>query len=687
MPGPTFSFQDGWSRIASRWCARWLCCATIRDAEQVVLDIGGKMPARRNFWYLYGMPIFALTVLCGLVYSNSLQNSFHLDDYYMIVDNPGIREVQPAWRHFMDPATVSAIKSIVVYRPLLPLTLSLNYAFSGLQPTSYHVFSIVTHTVASVFVFLLLEALLGFRAEASLPEAARRRAAFFAATVFAVHPISGFPVNYLCGRDLLMMQAFLAICFFSYVRMRKLGETPLRWTITLLFLVLSLFSKSNAVMAPVVILLFEFFIAGESLTSRRLWLRVLPFAATVIVFHLWVQFFVRFSVVENALAEGFRTSVVYLMTQIKLHLFHYLRNFLWPFEVRGIPFVEKVETPQDVHMLLGLLFIIGTLGAGWRLRHRSPVVSFCIFAYWVMMSLESSVLPLHRLAADYRVYPALPFLLLIIFLVVFTFLPSRPATTLALVLLLFFGGSSYAMNRHFMDDKSFYGQSVRYGSDETGTMNYGMSFRGEDDETARKYLELSLQINPMYYLAYINLGLYYMDMGKGEKGLMLVRKGASLSPVIGKDLSYYWLAIAYEKAGDLTNARNAIMESLKYNSYNLDYLYEAAFIAQALSRFDEALGYLDRVHQSQPNFKLSRFIAGWCYQATGRIEKGLEEYRLALHYTPYCAQTYANMGYALMELVRYEEAAGFFEGYLQFVPTDEGARISREECLKRKEQP
>jgi tetratricopeptide (TPR) repeat protein len=638
-----------------------------------------KAPAGAGFFGAYLLPLGLLAALVVLVYSNTLSNGFHLDDYYMIVKNPGITRVQPLGRHFLDPGTMSSLKSLQQYRPLLPLTLSLNYAVSGLAPATYHLFNIAVHYVAVVFFYLFFLTLLENWGQGWSAGTATKWTAFGAAAIFAVHPISGFPVNYLCARDLLMMQAAQAGSLYCYVRMRRVGETPLRWAVTLGLFVLSLLSKPNAAMAVIVVFLFETLVAREKVLSKELWLRVLPFVLMVVLFQGFTRFILGFSDLDQALADP-GSSFGYLLTQVKLHLFHYLRNLVWPFEIRGLPYVKQVKSVLDPQMLVALAFIGATIAVAWLVRRRAPVMAFAIFAYWATMLPESSFLPLHRIAADYRAYPGLPYLGLVIAMLAFRYLPPKAAPMFLAALLVYFGASAYAMNRHYRDDKSFWAQSVRYGGDETATMNYALCFRGQDEGIAKTYLEKALQINPYYYFGNINLGLFYIDHGEKEKGLALVKQGVSYSPRICLDHSLYWLAVAYEKVGDLKGAHDAIVGALGYNPNDIDYLYEAAFIAQALAQYEEALRYLGAIHQREPNIKISRFIAGWCHQVLGRHDQAVAEYLLAIKYRPDYPQTYVNLGYALISLGRSRDACGYFEKFLELEPGNQGVRKALEAC-------
>src|SRR6188768_2493397 len=82
-------------------------------------------------------------------------NVFPLDDFYRVTANPGIQQVHPIWRHFVDPSTMSTLPRITAYRPLLPLTLSLNYWWGGEQPAGYHAVNLACHAISSVLVYVL----------------------------------------------------------------------------------------------------------------------------------------------------------------------------------------------------------------------------------------------------------------------------------------------------------------------------------------------------------------------------------------------------------------------------------------------------------------------------------------------------------------------------------------------------
>jgi Tfp pilus assembly protein PilF len=617
---------------------------------------------------------------CALVFCNTLHNSFHLDDFYSIKDNPGIRHVWPPWRHFLDPTTFSSIQSTVQYRPLLPLTLSLNYALHSETLPGYHMVSIATHALATVVCYLFFLRVLRVLRPAKIAERQWPWLAWFAALWYGLHPIAGFPVNYLIARDLLLMQLFFLLALYSYVRMRMAGECWWRWCVTLLCALAALMAKTNAVVLPGMLFLLEFIVFREPWTSWRAWRRIGIGVAVVALFLIWINYVVRFSDAANLLA-GDRAG--YLRAQLQVHLFTYVRNVAWPFAIRALPEVDLATAWLDWRVLLGALVIAGSVAAALWCWRRAPLVAFAILAYWCMVTLESSVFPLHIKVTDYRTYPALPYVTALFAYAVLRMLRGAAAVVVCTVITLYFGCATFVMNRHYSNEETFWRHSMRHGTGALGTMNYAMQFAGKDDATARKYLEDALRLNPCYYLANVNYGLCLLRLGDRTRGLDYVRKGADCTPATCKDLSYRWLAEAYATVGDASNAYEAIAICAAANPRQLDNVYRAAYLAQAAQRYAEALAHLRHVHAQTPNIEISRFIAGWAHQAQGQLDAALAEYALATNYTPAYAQTYANMGYALKQLGRYAEAATAFEQHLALAPSNTGARAALNECREK----
>ena len=82
----------------------------------------------------------AILAVCAIAYANALDGPFVFDDGISIVDNPHVRSLSPLSRAMSAPPGSGASG-----RPLVALSLALNYRFGGLDPFGYHLFNVLVH--------------------------------------------------------------------------------------------------------------------------------------------------------------------------------------------------------------------------------------------------------------------------------------------------------------------------------------------------------------------------------------------------------------------------------------------------------------------------------------------------------------------------------------------------------------
>src|SRR3984893_12050843 len=167
-----------------------------------------------------------LLAAVALIYGNTLRNEFTMDDGIYVLRNPQVTNASV--RGLFAPNKVSA-----VFRPLSFATFALNWRFGGAHPFGFHLFNLILHAVASLLLYLLLEALLG----ASPPA---RAVAFAAVLVFAVHPLHTEAVSSVVGRAELLAAGFLFAAWILHLGDRQIPA--------LICFILALLSKESAVL-------------------------------------------------------------------------------------------------------------------------------------------------------------------------------------------------------------------------------------------------------------------------------------------------------------------------------------------------------------------------------------------------------------------------------------------------------
>jgi hypothetical protein len=124
-------------------------------------DPPGERPSRLGRW---GPPL--LLVFAGLAaYANSFSGPFVFDDGGSIVDNPTIRHLAQLGSVLRPPAGGLTVSG----RPVLNLTLALNYAVGGTTVGGYHAVNLAIHLLAGLTLFGIARRTGGRRARPATP--------------------------------------------------------------------------------------------------------------------------------------------------------------------------------------------------------------------------------------------------------------------------------------------------------------------------------------------------------------------------------------------------------------------------------------------------------------------------------------------------------------------------------------
>ncbi len=571
-----------------------------------------------------------VALACAVVFANALPNALVLDDQFRVVNNPGIQRFWPPWRHFVEPRTTSTLDRIAQYRPLLPLTLSINYALGGDSVVGFHLGNLALQIAASLLAFFLCLELVGHWSPTPPGRAAVLVIAGFSALLFAVHPVSGIAVNYISARDLLLMQVFFLALLLVYARMRRLGATVSRWALVLFLLALSLLAKTNLVVAPLIFVAFDVILAGSALGDWRVWFRAALAAGVVAAFFLLTQIGLGFSDLSQV-TQADASPLQYGLTQARLHLFHYLPHFVWPFPIRLLPYIAPSGF-GEYRVWLGLLFVVATVGLAWRVRRTAPIIAFCIIVYWILMIPESSILPLYQLAVDYRPYAGSLFLFLGLASLLVGAAGVGPAALALALFSLYIGAASIASNAHWRTGEQLWTHSVAYGGDAVAHLNLAMSIADRRDPRVRAELEESLRLEPNYALAHIDLCVLQLELGETAAGLERCEYAARIAPSWAQ--SHYWLAYAYRRLGRPQEAAAESARAAEIDPDNLRYPYEAARDAQVIQDWSASLRLAELVRQRDPEYQEIAFVHGVALQMVGRTQEAIDEYAQFLRTHP-----------------------------------------------------
>ncbi|HEY3239195.1 MAG TPA: hypothetical protein VGL92_06515, partial [Acidimicrobiia bacterium] len=212
--------------------------------------------------------LLALVVTATLLtFAPVLGNDFvRWDDHVNLLENPHYRGL--GWRQL---AWMFSTFHLGHYMPVTWLSFGLDYVLWGMDPTGYHLTSLVLHTANAALVFLLAGRLLARGGE--FPPAAQAAGAAAAALFFALHPFRAASVAWATERRDVLSGFFLFLTVLAYLRAADGGPRRGRWlTASVALYGLALGAKAVVMTLPVVLLLLDVYPLRRLPADPRLWL-------------------------------------------------------------------------------------------------------------------------------------------------------------------------------------------------------------------------------------------------------------------------------------------------------------------------------------------------------------------------------------------------------------------------------
>src|SRR5688572_8685339 len=158
------------------------------------------------------LPACALiAVAIAIAYANAHQGPFVLDDVAAIVENPTIRDFAQAY----NPPSDRGLP--VTGRPIVNLSLAINYRFGGLDPRGYHLVNVALHALAALTLFGLVRRTLEMQASQAVARRARL-VALLAALTWSVHPLATAAVTYIVQRAEILASLFYLLTLYAFLR-------------------------------------------------------------------------------------------------------------------------------------------------------------------------------------------------------------------------------------------------------------------------------------------------------------------------------------------------------------------------------------------------------------------------------------------------------------------------------------
>ena len=570
-----------------------------------------------------------ILLVCGFIlYANTLDHEFNLDDTYYTAGN---QLTEQGWKNIpkiFSMPTIYGPKGIGYdYRPVAATSFIIQHELFGTSAAAGHWVNLSIYLLTILVLFRLLVEWNEHKNAVNL--------AFWISLLFLVHPLHTEVVTSIKSRDELLAFLFslLSLRFWAlYFRKRKIylaATAPV-------FLVLALFSKYTIVPFILYIPLALYFFYGLTLRNTLVVFGVL--LATGIGCHLLKNsilphFDHYFSITENGLVakeynvnNRVATSFYIMGRYLLLHLFPV--KLVYYYGYNYVPVVGWNSVPA----VLSLLFHLALTAWCFLNRHKKSLLLFGVLLYLGHIIIYSNLVELAPgMMAERFAYAASLGFCISIVLVIFTYAQPvlarkqlLPAPVFLTCIVLLLGARTFMRNQNWKNKEALYAHDVKE-APQSAMLNYlyGDWLLASSVEQKKNaiilrqftpsveqqvkdrllesqiYFKQTLLINPADTLAQYNLASSYIQLDDFKTAERILSQTVKQFPLYAEAQFTLGLSQVYQKKWP--EAISSFKKLLQIDS-GFVIGYEQLNRAQlAIGDTAAALATLDRATQANPS--------------------------------------------------------------------------------------
>jgi protein O-mannosyl-transferase len=639
--------------------------------------------SRHVRWFIPGL-IFVLTML---VFLPTLQNGFiNFDDPDNLLNNPHYKGL--GWSNLSWMFTAFHLGH---YHPLTWLTFAFDYLVWGMNPTGYHLTSLVLHAVNAVFFYYLTLHLLKVAITQPATETGLHIASAFSALIFSLHPLRVESVAWATERRDVLSGLFILLTLLCYLKAhdsaRETSRSRVWLRLSVTFFALSLLSKAIGMSLPIVLIVLDVFplrlLGGGpgkwfGAKVRRVWWEKIPFVGLAVVS---AAIAVAAQRAWGALVTMEALGPVERMLQSVFGVVFYMVKTLVP---TGLAPIYEMLPGTDFYQWRfigsGIIFVVLSLGF-FLARHRWPAG----LASWICyLALIAPVLGIAQsgpqLVADrYSYLSCMPWAILVSSTLPISFrqrnnvrfgtmLPGM-ATAVGVVIIFALSCMTWLQNKVWRDSLTLwrYTTSVTLSGIAHHNLGHALEFEGQLDE-ALIQLRRAAELNPEFSATYQVLGRILTTRGDLEEAGQHLRRAMELglkSAAVYRDMAT-WLA----KVGKSDEAIAMFQHALSLDAYDVNALNNLGILLARRGSLDEAVPLFQRAIELRSQDASIHQNLAYAYLGKGDANGAINYFRRAVELNPNDAESCNSLAMILIQSGQLREAIRYLRRVLELKPQD-----------------
>ncbi len=624
---------------------------------------------RRGLDRLEWIGVAILVVATIAAYSHTFSVPLLFDDTAAITKNPTIRHWSTAFWPRLD-STVSG-------RPVLNLSLAVNYAISGTAVWSYHVVNLVIHILAGLTLFGIIR-----RSPVSRAVAGAGLCAFFAALWWTLHPLQTESVTYIVQRAESLMGLFYLLTLYCFIRGTQAdANSRVRWFfLSAAACLLGVGTKEVMVSAPLMVFFYDrTFISGS---FRQAWRRHGKVYVALVATWSVLPFLVL-STHGRSGTSGYGTGVrwwSYAQTQFPAIL-RYVKLSVWP---HPLVFDYGAQWVTGFGAVLPAAVLERGLAAASAWAFFRPglwarTLGFAGIWFFAILSPTSLVPGNRQTSAEHRMYLALIPLVLIAAIGIYRWL-GRAAAPVCAVLAAALFVVTWQRNEDYRSALRLWARTV---ADCPGNapahIDLGVELQNLPDgrPAAIEQFQAALRLKPDYAEAHNDLGCVLDAEHRNDEAVAELETALRLKPAYPEAHNNLGNALA-ERPGRLIDAIAEYQAALRLDPDDVEAHNNLANALEKLpGRRNEAIAEYEEALRLNPAFARARNNLGNALaRIPGKLNEAIAELEETVRVAPDYAEANYNLGNLLNAAQRPLEAIPRYEAALRLKPDYVDAHIN-----------
>ena len=521
-----------------------------------------------------------IVLLTSLVYSNTLKNSFVIEDPVYISDWKLTQNLANIPKMFAGDTAPTG--NVGIYRPLRAVFYAATFRlFGGDNPFPYHLLALAVHLSITVLVYLIVWEILC--SKVSSPRSSW--GPFIVALLFGLHPVHSEAVDYLTANFDAISYIFFFGSFFFYLKWRLRKWEAYYWS-SVILATLAFFHFEMTLTLPFLLILADLtLVRGPALisskfkvqssklevgspstasTPRSQWSIISCQLSVVRYFPYFVvagvYLFVRIVVLKMTIRSDYLAGSFYLTMLTMLKVFvKYIQMLVLPVDlsinprlpggisawVHPLAHMERISNQSifDPIILFSLVVLACLVLAIFYFKTKQPVVSFAIGWFLISLLPVSYIIPQGTIFQERYIYIAsLGFVILLIFgfdfLFNFKFKKEvkefiKPALIISMfAILAFYGIRTSLRNRDWKDSFAVWSKLAGQFPDDV-IANFSTArihAQRNNFDAAIDHYRKALAVEPRLFEVRYDLGGIYEKQGKADQAATEYQQTLLINP-------------------------------------------------------------------------------------------------------------------------------------------------------------